>query len=263
MQGHNNTRLFLVQFLATLTGLIIAGVIGSLAGHYAGYLEGYRAALPAAPIEAKLTDAVRRVSPAVVTITNQQEPRAGPGGLVMLSVESGSGLIFDSRGYILTNNHVVARAERLFVIFSDGTKTEGTVVGTDSLSDLAVIKVNGQVPLAVPLADSSGLELGQMLIVIGSPYEGFPGTVTVGVVSGLNRQVGGLTGLIQTDAPINVGNSGGPLITTGGEVIGINTLVLRTNGEGRILEGLGFAISSNQARDILSKLITNSLAGHP
>ena len=263
MQSHNHTRLFLVQFLATLTGLIIAGAIGGLAGHYAGYFEGYRAALTATPIEAKLTEAVQKVSPAVVTIINQQDPRAGPAGLVLLSVETGSGVIFDSRGYILTNNHVVARAERLFVIFSDGTKTEGTMVGADSLSDLAVIKVNGQVPLAVPLADSSKLELGQMLIAIGSPYEGFRGTVTVGVVSGLDRQVGGLKGMIQTDAPINVGNSGGPLITTKGEVIGINTLVLRSNGEGRILEGMGFAISSNQARDILSQLINKGLGRYP
>ncbi len=263
MQGHNNARLFLVQFLAILMGLIAAGAIGGLAGHYSGYFEGYRAALPATPIEAKMTDAVRKVSPAVVTIINQQEPRSGPAGLVMLSVESGSGLIFDSRGYILTNNHVVARAEKLHVIFSDGTKTEGTTVGADSLSDLAVIKVNVQVPLAVPLGDSSNLELGQMLIAIGSPYEGFRGSVTVGVVSGLDRQVGGLKGLIQTDAPINVGNSGGPLITTGGEVIGISTLVLRSNGEGRILEGLGFAISSNQVRGILSQLINNGQAGYP
>ncbi len=262
MQGHNNARLF-VQFLAILLGLIAAGTIGGLAGHFAGYFEGYRAALPATPIEAKMTEAVRKVSPAVVTIINQQEPRAGPGGLVMLAVESGSGLIFDSRGYILTNNHVVARAEKLQVVFSDGTKTEGTIVGADSLSDLAVIKVNVQVPLAVPLGDSSNLELGQMLIVIGSPYEGFQGTVTVGVVSGLDRQVGGLKGLIQTDAPINAGNSGGPLITTGGEVIGINTLVLRSSGDGRILEGLGFAISSNHAREILSQLINNGLTRYP
>ena len=216
-----------------------------------------------APIEARLTDAVRKVSPAVVTIINQQEPRSGPAGLVLLSVEYGSGLIFDSKGYILTNNHVVARAEKLIVIFHDGTKTEGTVVGADSIADLAVIKVNGQVPLAVQLGDSSHLEVGQMLIVIGSPYEGFRGSVSVGVVSGLDRQVGGLNGLIQTDAPINVGNSGGPLVTTGGEVIGINTLVLRSNGEGRILEGLGFAITSNRALEILPHLINNGLAVFP
>ncbi len=253
----------LKQILAVVAAIIGAGAVGGLAGHYAGYFEGYRAALPSAPIEIQLTDAVRRVQPAVVTIINQTEPRPGPAGTTLTAVESGSGLIFDSRGYIVTNNHVVARAERLQVIFSDGSKTMGTVVGTDSLSDLAVIKVDRPVPAAVPLSDSSGLELGQMVIVMGSPYENLNGTVTVGVVSGLERRVGGLQGLIQTDAAINTGNSGGPLVTTRGEVVGINTLVLRTSGDGRILEGMGFAISSNQARAIANQLISKDQGNDP
>lgn|SRR5574341_148489 len=251
------------QILTVAVGIIGAGAVGGLVGHYAGYLEGYRAALPAAPIEARLTDAVRKVQPAVVTIINQTEPRPGPAGTTLTAVESGSGLIFDSRGYIVTNNHVVARAERLQVIFSDGSKAVGIVVGTDSLSDLAVIKVDRLVPAAVPLSDSSGLELGQMVIVMGSPYENLNGTVTVGVVSGLDRRVGGLQGLIQTDAAINTGNSGGPLVTTRGEVVGINTLVLRTSGDGRILEGMGFAISSNQARAILDQWILKEQRDNP
>ncbi len=139
----------------------------------------------------------------------------------------------------------------------------GTVIGTDSLSDLAVIKVDRPAPAVAPLSDSSGLELGQIVIVMGSPYENLNGTVTMGVVSGLDRRVGGLQGLIQTDAAINTGNSGGPLVTTRGEVVGINTLVLRTSGDGRILEGMGFAISSNQARAIVNQLISKDQGNDP
>ncbi len=262
MQRPRNVRSWFVQFLIILIGLIGAAAVGGAAGHYAGYLEGYRSALPVAPLETYLLNAARRVRPAVVMIVNQTQPFAGPGVTTTTAVESGSGLIFDPGGYIITNNHVIQRAQKLQVTLSDGRKVEGIVVGADSMADIAIVKVNEPVPAAVPLADSSGLEPGQIVMVIGSPFEEFRETLAMGVISGLNRRVGGMQGLIQTDAAINAGNSGGPLVTMRGEVVGINTMVLRSTPDGRILEGMGFAIPSNQVREFISKWQFMKLQGN-
>ncbi|MBI5032478.1 MAG: trypsin-like peptidase domain-containing protein [Chloroflexi bacterium] len=245
-----------IRFLIILAGLVSTGAAGGLAVYYADHVENSRSVPPAATIELGFANAVRRTKPAVVTIINQQMPRENYGDGSLASVVYGSGIIFDPMGYIITNYHVVALAERVHVIFADGRKTQGTVIGEDSFSDVAVIKVDGPVPAVASFADSSGLELGQMVIAIGSPYENYSGSVTLGLVSGLNRQVGGVKGLIQTDAAINPGSSGGALVTTRGEVVGINTLVLRTTGEGRTLEGMGFAIPSNQALELAKKLLS-------
>jgi 2-alkenal reductase len=163
----------------------------------------------------------------------------------------------------VTNNHVVEGGQSLQVIYSDGTSADVTVVGTDMVADLAVLKVNGPVPAVATLGDSNILEPGQTAIAIGSPLGNFRGTVTVGVVSALNRSVGGQQGLIQTDAAINNGNSGGPLINSSGQVIGINTLVVRSSSSGNIAEGLGFAIPSNLVRDIASQLIAKGRVDYP
>ncbi len=243
-----------VRLLTVLAGLVSTGVAGGLTAYYAGDIDSFRPAPSQASSELSLVNAVRRVKPAVVTIVNQQEPRLDDAGSAT-SIVSGSGVIFDPRGYILTNDHVVALDEKITVIFEDGHKTPGTLVGEDSLSDLAVLQVAGPVPAVASFGDSGALEPGEMVMAIGSPYEKFDGSVTFGLVSGLDRQVGGLHGLIQTDAAINPGNSGGPLVTTRGEVAGINNLVLRTTSEGRMLEGMGFAIPANQALEVARKLL--------
>ena len=168
---------------------------------------------------------------------------------------TGSGIIFDSRGYILTNNHVVQGAGRIRVLLLDGREYFGETVGTDPRTDLAVVRIHPKgAPLPVAhLGDSDQLRKGQWAIAIGHPF-GLERTVTVGVVSGIGRSGMGIThyeNFIQTDAAISPGNSGGPLINLDGEVIGINTAVLVRGG------GIGFAIPINMARQVAESLIAD------
>jgi S1-C subfamily serine protease len=173
-------------------------------------------------------------------------------------------VLFDSRGLLLTNAHVVEGAEQLTVGLSDGRRVKGRVIGTDSLTDLAVVRLEGEGlwPVAA-LGNSDSLNVGDWAIAVGNPY-GLENTVTLGIISNLNRNVSqlGISGkrldLIQTDAAINPGNSGGPLLNAEGEVIGINTLV--RSGPGA---GLGFAIPINRAKAIASELVATGKARHP
>jgi 2-alkenal reductase len=181
----------------------------------------------------------------------------------------GSGVIIDTDGHIVTNNHVVAGGENFQVIFSDARKVSATLVGRDPLSDIAVLKVSGPVPAVASFGDSSVLEPGEQVVAIGSALGNFRNTVTHGIVSGLDRTLddpngSGLTGLIQTDAPINHGNSGGPLLNLRGEVIGINTAVISGNPlTGDVAQGLGFAVPSNTAKQISAELIQNGTVKRP
>ena len=176
----------------------------------------------------------------------------------------GSGVIFSEEGLVLTNAHVIEKTDQLIVGLSDGRRVLGNVVGEDSLTDLAVIKLQAQGPWpSAPLGDSDNLKVGDWAIAVGNPF-GLENTVTLGIISNLNRDVAQLgisdkrIDLIQTDAAINPGNSGGPLLNYMGEVIGINTLV--RSGPGA---GLGFAIPINRARKIAQDLITSGRAKHP
>ncbi len=176
----------------------------------------------------------------------------------------GSGVIFSEEGLVLTNAHVVEKTERLVVGLSDGRRVLGRVVGEDSLTDLAVIKLKAQGPWpTAQLGDSDNLKVGDWAIAVGNPF-GLENTVTLGIISNLNRDVAQLgisdkrIDLIQTDAAINPGNSGGPLLNSIGEVIGINTLV--RSGPGA---GLGFAIPINRAQKIAKDLISSGRAKHP
>tara|TARA_Y100001968_G_scaffold29013_1_gene22429 strand:- start:1191 stop:2369 length:1179 start_codon:yes stop_codon:yes gene_type:complete len=176
----------------------------------------------------------------------------------------GSGVIFSKEGLVLTNAHVIERTDQVFVGLSDGRRVEGKIVGQDSLTDLAVIKLKAKGPWPIaPLGDSDKLKVGDWAIAVGNPF-GLENTVTLGIISNLNRDVAQLGishkrgDLIQTDAAINPGNSGGPLLNSVGEVIGINTLI--SSGPGR---GLGFAIPINRARQIANDLITTGRAKHP
>lgn len=200
-----------------------------------------------------------RVKPAVVNISPSpsfvpppQGPDEGQGEKPPELPGSGSGVIVDKRGYILTNNHVVGEATEVEVRLSDKSRFIGKVVGKDPDTDLAVIKVDTDHELPfVPIGDSSKLKVGQWAIAVGNPF-GLDRTVTVGVVSAMGRENINLSryeDFIQTDASINPGNSGGPLFNIHGEVIGINTAIIN------FAQGIGFAIPSNMARDIMAQLV--------
>lgn len=211
--------------------------------------------------ENTLVNAVDKVSGSVVNIASvrmmhDQLFRVFP-------VEGvGSGVVIDEQGYILTNNHVIDDAERLKVTFADGRVLRGKVVGTDEMTDLAVIRVESEDPLpTAPLGDSAALKAGQLVIAIGNPF-GLTGgpTVTAGIVSSLKRSIQARTGvldLIQTDAAINPGNSGGPLVNTKGEVIAINTANMP------YAQGIGFAVPINTAKTILKELVEKGRVTRP
>ncbi len=204
--------------------------------------------------------ATRAITPAVVNIKSLV-PQAGGFG-----EEMGSGVIIDKdNGYIVTNEHVVHGAEQIVVRIGRANDVEGTLIGVDARTDLAVIQVKGPVGVAAEWGDSEKMEVGDWVIAVGSPF-GLERTVTVGIVSATNRH-GLMRGdryedFIQTDAAINPGNSGGPLINLKGQVIGINTAIIRPPHEreadaGLGATGIGMAISSDIARPVVAQIIKN------
>ena len=219
-------------------------------------------------IQTTITQAVKKVGPAVVTVVGtipSQMSQFGPTGPQTVS---GSGVFISDKGYILTNNHVIEGVKDVTVVYSDGTQEKATIVGSDKYSDIAVLKIEGQVPDVASLGNSDLLNPGESVIAIGSPLGDFKNTVTVGVVSATGRSIdtgNGYTidGLIQTDAAINQGNSGGPLVDLAGEVIGINTLIVRNSGSGTVAEGLGFAIPVNTAAAVADQIIQTGYLSHP
>lgn len=205
-----------------------------------------------------MVSAARQVSPAVVTVDVVGAQGRG----------SGSGVIISDQGYIITNNHVVEEASELAVIFADSSRRDAELVGTDPLNDIAVIRVDGEMPGVAAVGDAAALQPGETVLAIGSPLGNFRNTVTAGVVSATNRSVpgSGMEGLIQTDAAINSGNSGGPLINLRGEVVGINTLVVRNEmvtGGAAPVEGLGFAVPSSIFRNVAEQLIATGEVRYP
>lgn len=268
--------------LGSLIALMLTALVIGAGGATAGVLLGSRTvvsqgdpvvtlakaqpAISRAP--GSVADIAARVLPAVVSI----EVRVGSGG------ETGSGIVVGADGYILTNNHVISLARDatagLTVVFNDGTRHAGRVAGTDPATDLAVVKVDGVHGLTVAdLGDSESLQVGDGVIAVGSPL-GLTGTVTAGIVSALHRPVRlGAAGsdddavidAIQTDAAVNPGNSGGPLVDAGGAVVGINTAIRTLSSDpssgGSI--GLGFAMPINDARTVADTLIAHGTVVHP
>ena len=219
-------------------------------------------------VETAITAAVQHVGPAVVTIVATIPGQQTFFGYSGDSTASGSGVFISSDGYILTNNHVIEGARQLQAIFADGSQQDASLVGTDQYSDLAVLKISGTVPATANLGNSDALNPGETVIAIGSPLGDFKNTVTVGVVSATGRSIDTGSGysidsLIQTDAAINQGNSGGPLVNLAGEVIAINTLIIRSSGSGTVAEGLGFAIPINTARFVSEQLIQKGYVSRP
>jgi Do/DeqQ family serine protease len=229
--------------------------------------------------ETPVVIAVKRVSPAVVNISSEFEVRARSnpfsGHLMNPQFDSffkdffdreqeqkykrsslGSGVIIDGpRGFVLTNAHVLAETGTIRVILKDEREFEAQIVGADSDSDLAVLRIDSNTPLpAIEMGNSDNLMIGETVIAIGNPF-GFSNTVTTGVISALNRSIRAENSeyhdFIQTDASINPGNSGGPLLNINGELIGINTAIYEK------AQGIGFAIPINKARRIVSDLITH------
>ncbi|BEV36660.1 trypsin-like peptidase domain-containing protein [Synechococcus sp. M16CYN] len=228
-----------------------------------------------------VADSARRVAPAVVRIDTERtverqafdpglidpllrdllgDPQAGP----ERERGQGSGVVINAEGLILTNAHVVDRVESVSVTVADGEQLDGHVVGFDSVTDLALVQLEGRkLPPKAPLGDSEAIEVGDWAIALGTPF-GLERTVTLGIVSSLHRNINSLgfsdkrLDLIQTDAAINPGNSGGPLVNAEGEVIGINTLV--RSGPGA---GLGFAIPINLAQKVADQLQQQGEVIHP
>ncbi len=217
----------------------------------------YGSALLDGDLQTTLIQLYARVNPAVVYI--------------ITDVGSGSGFVYDTEGHIVTNNHVVANSSQYEVVFSDGTRQAGTLVGADADSDLAVLKVD-QLPAGVtplPLAEQD-VQVGQFVVAIGNPF-GEQGSMTFGIVSGLGRSLpsqrtalGGSTYVlpmvIQTDAPINPGNSGGPLVNLAGEVVGINAAIATLTGTG---SGVGYSIPALAVKRIVPALIQEGKYTYP
>jgi S1-C subfamily serine protease len=222
-------------------------------------------AAPLAPAggQASVVDIVKAVSPAVVTIVaegvTETDPNTGQTGT---GTATGSGVIFDANGLILTNHHVVAGSpSKLTVNLKDGRSFDATIYGVDTLTDLAIVKVDATGLPTAPIGDSSTIQVGQQAIAIGSPLGEFTDSVTSGIISAIGRSIqvdsGMLSNLIQTDTAINPGNSGGPLLDPTGAVIGINTAVAGSS------QGIGFAIPINIARPLLAQASAGQALARP
>jgi putative serine protease PepD len=221
-----------------------------------------------------VADTYNRVKQGVVDITAKTQAAPGAGGAFGVpgpssgsSSAEGSGIVLDKSGDIVTNQHVVSGASQIQVKFADGTNASAKLVGSDASSDIAVIRVTGVgasrlQPLT--LADSSKVAVGDSVMAIGSPY-GLAESLTTGVVSATGRDISApnnytISGAIQTDAPINHGNSGGPLLDAQGDVIGVNSQIESNTGEST---GVGFAIPSNTVKSVADQIISGGKVSHP
>jgi serine protease Do len=233
----------------------VAGLVGLVAGG-GGIVHTAAPALAPASLPS-FQSVVERANPAVVHIAVAEGASEAPSELDQIPGfgnprrGEGSGFVVDPRGYIVTNDHVVAGASRVRVRLSDKRDLPATVVGSDPQTDLALLKVEAPGLVAIPLGNSEDVRVGDWVCAIGNPY-GFDHSVTVGIVSSKGRKIwdASFDSFIQTDAAINPGNSGGPLLNTAGEVIGINSAMIAQG------QGIGFAVPVSVAHDVISQLET-------
>jgi len=261
-------------------GIWRGGVFAVAVALMASVVAGVTPASARAPSR-ELADLAERLSPAVVNISTTFEEATGEGepddggspfdlpgdnendvpeqGMPqgMEKAQSlGSGFVIDASGIIVTNNHVIDKADKIDVAFTDGTVLPAKLLGRDEKTDIAVLKVESKVPLAhVALGDSEHIRVGDWVMAIGNPF-GLGGSVTVGIVSALNRDIhaGNYDDFIQTDAAINRGNSGGPLFDLKGEVVGMNTAIISPSGES---VGIGFATPASTIKSIVGQIRTS------
>jgi serine protease Do len=287
MPATNPTRAPRLWRQTALATVLMAGTaLGGIAVGHAGFAATESPTTSGTPVNPTgsnptngqvlpdFTNLVHQVKPAVVSITvklkqDAREAEAGPqqqmpfpfgqmtpfgGRPQMHAVEArGSGFIVDANGTVVTNNHVVKDAKSVSVTLDDGTKLAAKVVGTDPRTDIAVLKIDAQKPLPyIQLGNSEKVEPGQWVVAMGNPF-GLGGSVTAGIVSAQGRDIGDgpYDHFIQVDAPINQGNSGGPLFTQDGKVIGMNTAILSPTG-GSV--GIGFAIPSDMIKTVVAQL---------
>ena len=242
-----------------------AAIYAGSTGHSASTATSVVASVPAQPAAStttSLTQLYKNVAPGVVDIVvNTKSSGFGDQG----ATAEGSGFVVDTSGDIVTNDHVVTGATAITVRFQNGKTVKATLVGTDPSTDVAVIKVNVAASDLHPLtfASSSAVEVGQPVAAIGSPF-GLPETLTSGIVSAVNRTITApnnysISGAIQTDAPINHGNSGGPLLNASGQVIGVNAQIESDSGGN---DGVGFAIPSDAVKSVADTIISGGKVQH-
>jgi putative serine protease PepD len=271
---------FLKTVIAPVAALLAAGVVGGLASIAAWEaIDTEPAAAPAAQrattaepaassqSQSSIASVVESVLPSVVEVKIEGTGDANPfPGIPAPTVQGlGSGWLFDDSGHVVTNQHVVDGAEKVTVAFQDGTEVSARVVGSDASTDVAVLELEDVPDSATPLelGSTSALELGDALVAIGSPL-GLQGTVTAGIVSGLGRDIeapDGFTidGAVQTDAALNHGNSGGPLLDLDGRVVGMNAQIASDTGAN---SGIGYAIPVETVRSIAQQLISSGKVEH-
>jgi S1-C subfamily serine protease len=254
----------LVLGLSLLVGGVAGGVVGALTADLLSDDEEQVVAPIPTPApggvvlqseESAITEAVQKALPAVVAVISREATLAAS------PVAMGSGVIIDERGYIVTNEHVVHEVGAITVLLTDGREVDAKLVGQDwPFTDVAVLKIDSEELAPIALGDSDSLVPGQRVIAVGNSLEDFRSSVTVGVVSGVGRrwQRDGIfmEGLIQTDAAVNPGNSGGALIDSLGRLVGMPTSVVRSDN-GRTVEGVAFAIPSKAIQDVASQIIEN------
>jgi putative serine protease PepD len=263
----------------SLLVVLIAAILGAAvgAGTYAAFggrtktVERQVVATPARPASnttgaLSVNQIYRDTSASVVEITVKSTTRSQfPFGGSQQSVGQGSGFVYDTDGHVVTNQHVVAGGTSVTVKFQNGKSYSAKVVGSDASTDIAVLKVDAPASVLKPLtlADSSAVQIGDGVVAIGSPF-GLVNSVTTGIVSGLNRTITSpgryaIPNAIQTDAAINHGNSGGPLLDASGDVIGMNSQIESNSGAN---DGVGFAVPANTIRSVASQILSNGKAQH-
>lgn len=286
-------RVFSVVLIIGLLAGLCAGSLGALAGGAAvyaylksqpptivqsaptpqsadtgGQAPGTTIQVDSTQYESTITKAVEMVSPAVVTVVADLPDQQGFFGIISGGTSTGSGFIISDQGYIVTNNHVVDGGTAYHVILQSGEERSAQLVGADKFSDLAVVKIEGNIPAVAVLGNSDTLRPGETAIAIGSPLGDFKNSVTVGVISATGRSIDTgdgyqLEGMLQTDAAINQGNSGGPLVNLAGDVVGVNTMIIRGTNTSATVEGLGFAIPATNVQVISREIIQNGYVSRP